>query len=90
MKRIIACVLAIMLLLTITPTIIFAIGDDDIATYSCNHVFNEVEGSETVQCQDGKCGLIFVKPKTRYKYLTMKCVHCGVTTTSVTQSGCCS
>lgn len=88
MKKAIACIMAIMLLFTVTPAIIFAIGDDT-STYSCDHVFNEVAGSERVQCDEGKCGFLWLKPKTENTYLQMKCTKCGATTVAFHKTGCC-
>ena len=90
MKKTIACVLASMLLFTVTPAIIFAIGDNDISTYSCTvHDFDEVAGSERVQCDEGKCGFLWLKPKTENTYLQMKCTKCGATTVAFHKTGCC-
>lgn len=89
MKKFIAGVLLITLLSSFAPTIIFAVEDSYNTVYGCNHVFNEVEGSEVVQCDDPRCGIFWIYPKNENTYLQMKCIHCSMTTVAYKKTGCC-
>lgn len=92
MKKIIACVLSIVLLSILTATIAFAIEENTATTYSCTvHDFDEIPGTEYVGCVDGdRCGLFWIYPATEMTYLQMKCTVCGASTVAATQTGCCN